>query len=102
MKIVNRKKFVSSILLMLGVIVFICFCISNTSLSHGEIEYKTIYVANGDSLWSIAKMEVNSNEYYFDKDVRDVVENLKRINHLSDTSLKIGQELQIPTINIHP
>lgn len=98
MKIVNSKKFISSILLILGMILLGLFCISNVSLSHGETKYKMICVSSGDTLWSIAKSEVSNNEYYFDKDVRDVVESLKTVNHLSNTSLKIGQQLQIPII----
>jgi len=98
MKIVNVKKFISSILLILGAIILGSFCISNVSLSHGKSEYKIIYVSNGDTLWSIAKSEVSDNEYYFNKGVRDVVENLKLVNNLSNTSLKVGQQLQIPII----
>lgn len=97
MKIVNLRKFISNILLILGIIVLGFFGISNVSCSHGEIEYKTIYVSNGDTLWSIAKSEVSDNEYYFNKDVRDVIENLKTVNNLSNISLKVGQELKIPT-----
>ena len=98
MKIVNRKKFISSIFLILGIILLGIFCISNVSLSHVETEYKTIYVSRGDTLWSIAKSEISDNEYYSGKDIRDVIESISYTNNLYDSNLKIGDELKIPTI----
>jgi len=98
MKIVNIKKFISNILLILGIIVLGSFCISNVSCSHGETEYKTIYVSSGDTLWSIAKTEVSDNEYYSGKDIRNVVDEISYINNLCQSNLKIGTELKIPTL----
>lgn len=98
LKIVNLKKFVRSILIILGMILFINLFISNNSLSHGETDYKTIYVANGDTLWSIAKSEKEINSYYEDKEIRDIVNSIKTVNKLSNSDLSINQELMIPKI----
>ena len=98
MKIVNRKKFISSILKILGIILLGSFCISNVTLSHGETEYKTIYVSSGDTLWSIAKTEIADNEYYCEKDIRYVVDDISYINNLYQSNLKVGTELKIPTL----
>ena len=98
MKIVNVEKFISSILLILGTIILITFCINNVSLSHGESVYKIIYVSNGDTLWSIAREEISSNDYYFGKDIRDVIKDIASINQINNSNLKIGIELKIPTL----
>lgn len=97
-RIVNLSKFIRSVLIVLGIIICISLFISNISFSHTETTYKTVYVSNGDSLWSIAKEEKNSNPYYENKDIRDIVNNIKGINKLSNCDLSIGQKLIIPNI----
>lgn len=95
LKIVNRRKFIRSIVLMFLLIIGISFIISNKSFSHTEIKYKTIYVSNGDTLWSIAKEEQNSNNYYKDKNIRNIVDEIKNVNNMTSSDLKINQELKI-------
>jgi len=98
LKIVNLKKFVRSILIILGIILLLSLCISTKSFSHGETEYKTIYVANGDTLWSIAKNEKEINAYYENKEIREIVNNIKIVNKLSNSDLNTNQELVIPEL----
>lgn len=98
LKIVNFKKFIRSILIILGIILLINLFISNNSFSHGETDYKTIYVANGDTLWSIAKTEKEINAYYENKEIRDIVNSIKTVNKLSNSDISINQELVIPKI----
>lgn len=98
LKIVNLSKFMRSVLVILGITICIGLFINNISFSHTETTYKTVYVSNGDTLWSIAKEEKNSNSYYADRDVRDIVNNIKGINKLSNCDLSIGQQLLIPNI----
>lgn len=98
-KIVDRKRFVKSTGILLAIIIFtVIICIGNTVFSHKEIKYKTKYVSGGETLWKIAKEEQNSNEYYYDTDVRDIIESIKKINNLKTNDLYINQELIIPTI----
>ncbi len=96
LKITNKKKFIRSILIVLGVIMFISLFIGNISFSHGENSYKTIYVSNGDTLWSIAKEEQGSNAYYENKNIREVVNNIKTVNKLNNSDLSTNQKLVIP------
>lgn len=98
MRIVNFKKFVFSVLLVLMVILVVSLFISKSTLSHTETSYKVIYVAKGDTLWSIAKEEMSNNEYYSGKDIRDVVDNIGSLNNLYNSNLKIGDEIKIPTL----
>ena len=98
MRIVNKKKFIRSTSITIGLIVFIILILINTSFSHTEIGYKKVGVISGDTLWSIAKHEKNNNSYFVDKDIRDIVDEIKYINNLKSSNLKIGDELNIPTI----
>lgn len=98
LKIVNVSKLVRSILVILGIIICISLFISNTSFSHKDTQYKTIYVSNGDTLWSIAKDERNSNAFYENKDIRDIIDSIKSLNKLSNSNLSINQKLVIPYI----
>lgn len=98
LKITNKKKFIRSILIILGAIMFISLFISNISFSHGENNYKTIYVSNGDTLWSIAKEEQENNSYYENRNIREIVNNIKDINKLNNSNLITNQKLVIPCI----
>lgn len=97
-KIVNLGKFIRSILIILGIIICISLFISNTSFSHADTKYKTIYVANGDTLWDIAKEQKESNSYYEDEDIRDIINNIKSVNKLSNSDVSANQKLIIPYI----
>lgn len=98
MKIVNKKKFIRSISITIGLVVFIILILINTSFSHTEIVYKKVAIISGDTLWSIAKHEKNNNLYFEDKDIRDIVDEIKFLNNLNSSNLKIGDELNIPII----
>jgi cell division protein YceG involved in septum cleavage len=98
-RIVNLKKFLRSLVLVFLVILAISFIIGNKSFSHTEeSKYKTVCVSNGDTLWSIAKEEQNNNAYFENKDIRDIVNNIKTVNNLSDCNLAVNQTLIIPSI----
>lgn len=96
MIIKNWKKFLRLVFLAIGVIVFINLIIPDKSFSHQEIEYKEISVINGETLWAIAKNEQKINDYYSGKDVREIVQDIKYINNLSSSELKLNQTLKIP------
>ena len=98
LKITNKKKFIRSIVIILGIIMFISLFISNISFSHGEKSYKTIYVSCGDTLWSIAKEEQENNSYYENKNIREIVNNIKSVNKLNNSNLSTNQKLLIPCI----
>ena len=96
MKIKNVKKFVRSILIILGIILSISLLISKASLSYKETEYKTISVSSGDTLWEIASYNQSSNDYYENKDIRYIINDIMKINNLENSSLTVDQELLIP------
>lgn len=98
MKKINKVKFIRSSIITIGLIIFIILMLTNISFSHTEIIYKEIAISSGDTLWNIAKYEKNNNAYFEDKDVRDIVAEIKYINNLNSCNLSIGDKLTIPTI----
>lgn len=97
MIIKSWKKFLRAILIIMGIVICINMFISNRTLSHQEVEYKTVSVTSGDTLWTIAKEEQEENSYYEGKDIRDIVYDIKKTNNLKTANLKINQVLEIPT-----
>lgn len=95
MKIVNKVKFVRTISILVVLIVALVI-FSKNAYSKGEIKYKEDFIYSGDTLWSIAKKEINNNRYFYNKDIRDVVIELKYINNLEDSNLVEGQKIKIP------
>ncbi len=98
LKIVNIKRFIISISMILGIIMGASMIFSNITLSHGEIEFKKVSVISGDTLWTIAKEEQKYNKYYEDKDVRDIIYDIQKTNNLNSNNLYEGQTLSIPKI----
>jgi LysM repeat protein len=96
-KIVNVKKFVVSTTILFLLILLGGSALVNATYSCNKIDYKTVYVTQGDTLWKIASEEKENNSYYKDKDVRDIIYDIKEINGLKVSNLQIGQELKIPT-----
>lgn len=95
MKIVNVKKFIRTIgVLSILIFIFIIFC--SKTYSNVNINYKDEYVISGDTLWSISKEESKNNKYFENKDIREIVNEIKRINNLKNADLKVGQKLIIP------
>lgn len=95
MKIVNKTKFVRTISIL---IILICMIIifSKNTYSKGEISYREDYIYSGDTLWSIAENEIENNKYFENKDIRNVVYELKNVNNFSSSELYEGQKIRIP------
>lgn len=100
-RIVNIKKFIRGIIVLSSIIIAIVLFLSKVTLSHnddGKINYETISIAQGDTLWKIATEQQETNPYYTEKDVRFVLNEIKKINNLCTSDLQIGQELRIPVL----
>lgn len=92
MRIKNRKKFIRGLLIIIAIIsLFVC----KLTFSFSEKSYKTIYVSNGETLWEIAENEQKNNDYYKDKDIREIVYSIKNINKIENSTLYEGQELLV-------
>ena len=97
LKIVNIKKFRRTVILIYIGILFICLIGTTNTYSKGERKYKEEYIYSGDTLWAIAEKEAKSNKYYENQDVRNIISEIKEINHLENENLTIGQKILIPT-----
>lgn len=56
-----------------------------------DVAVETIVVTPGQTLWEIA------NGVAGDRDVRDVIAMIERINALDSTDLEVGQVLEVPS-----
>lgn len=97
LKIVNVKKFVTSIIILAMAIILMFIVFSGSVYSKTELKYKAEFISSGDTLWNIAKQEKDENEYYSGKDIRYIVYDIQKINNISNQNLKDGQEILIPT-----
>lgn len=97
LKVVNTKKFIRSLVIIVASIIFLLLIGFNNTYSKGETKYKEEYIYTGDTLWSIAEKEAKDNKYYENKDVRNIVIEIKDINHIESGNLKVGQKIKIPT-----
>ena len=100
-KKLNRKRksnlnIKSILLIVLAIIAVNSLFSGSKSYSKVEVEYKSEYASYGDTLWSIAERESKNNKYYQDKDVREIIYDLKKINNMSNSDLSEGQEIKIP------
>lgn len=98
MKIVNKKKFIRSIIILFVIVFIIPLIFAKVTFSYKQVEYISIYVDYGDTLWNIAKTQQRTNEYYKDKDVRYIISDIKKVNNLSTSDIYVEQELKIPTV----
>lgn len=97
-KIVNVKRFIVSTIVLLFIIGSIINALVNSTFSYSEPRYKTIYIDQGDTIWSIAKNEQENNEYYQNTDIQNIIISIKKTNDLKVSNLKVGQKLLIPII----
>ena len=61
--IVNKTKFIRSVIILVALIFLILLGMTNT-YSKTEVAYKENYILDGDTLWSVAEEQTNTNEYY--------------------------------------
>ncbi|MFW6377471.1 MAG: cell division suppressor protein YneA [bacterium] len=81
---------VGKYIIVMAVIVSLLF-LGVTSQGSKPIEYNTITIQQGDTLWSIVKT-IQSDEM----DPRKMISQIKRINSLEDSILQPGQIIKIP------
>lgn len=86
--------------LRLGIILFVLALIIlllilsplfNTGQAMTPTHFKTYIVAQGDTLWEIAKLTLPDNT-----DIRDYISEIRKTNDLDNANIKVGQNLMIP------
>lgn len=96
-KIINKNKFIRTIIILAILIGAIISVFNNRAYSNTEKKYKTEYVVKGETLWRIAEKEIQENPYFENEDIQNVILEIKRENHMTTSELKEGMELKIPT-----
>ena len=97
MKIINKKRFIISNLILFSFIFMLIYMAKGT-FSTNIINYTETYIEEGDTLWEIALIQQKNNEYYKDKEIREIVNDLKKVNNLKKSNLSVNQKIIIPTI----
>ena len=97
MKIVNKKKFIRTIAILIGIGI-IGLIIMSKSYSNASIMYKEYYIYGGDTLWSIAEEQIANNEYFKNKDIRYIIFELQNINNLKTSNLFEGNIIKVPVL----
>lgn len=98
MKKLNEKKVIRLGLIITMSAIILLLLIHSTSLSYKKVEYNEVYVSSGDTLWKIAKYEMENNDYYKAKEIREIVFDIKKVNNLSNSELTVNQKLFIPSL----
>ena len=97
MKIINKKRFIISNLILFSFIFMLIYMAKGT-FSTNIINYTETYIEEGDTLWEIALTQQKNNEYYKNKEIREIVNDLKKVNNLKKSNLSVNQKIIIPTI----
>ena len=77
--------------LLLVVVLCMIFTVVGIQKMEQEVTYQQLTVAEGDTLWDYSIQYANNLPS--DKWVKEIV----KLNNLSSTTIKVGDELQIPT-----
>lgn len=96
MKIKNVSRFLTSIVIILLLTIILTLSLTNTAFSTVAQQYKTITVSSGDTLWNIAEEVKENSLNYSNKEIREIIYDLKQINNLKQSNLQVGQNLQVP------
>ena len=96
MRIKNKLKFIRTTTLMVLSIIGLFIIFSKSTYSKVEVGYTEDLVCKGDTLWSIAEEQAETNKYFENKDIREIVYELKEINNFDSSSLYQGQKIRIP------
>lgn len=96
---VDFIKFVRASIVLFFIMLLICLLFSKAVYSACEVSYKERVVFSGDTLWEIAKSELAENDYFKNKNIRDVITEIKELNELEDSYIKEGQILKIAQFN---
>ena len=92
---INLKKFIRALVLVIGITILITFLATKSIYSYDKIKSKIIYTDKGDTLWSIALKEKENNNYYKDKNIREIIYDIKKLNSISDSTIFPGEAIKI-------
>ncbi|MDD4066656.1 MAG: LysM peptidoglycan-binding domain-containing protein [Clostridia bacterium] len=94
----NNRIVRRNITIMTIITIMACLLVfnSSTAISNTEIKYIDYTVCHGDTLWSIAKIVKENNINYKNKDIREIIYEIKELNNMEISNIYIGNKLTIP------
>ncbi len=91
MKIVNKKKFFRSLLILIFIVAITTICINSIfNKPKYNLSEHTYIVSKDETLWEIAE-----RYKYPSQDIRDYIYKIKELNNMKSASISEGQELTI-------
>lgn len=91
MRIVNKKKFISSVgMLILFITLIIMMILNFINVPEYEETYQKIIVCEDDTLWDIAEKYKKTSQ-----DIREYIYEIKKLNNMESAAIYEGQELTI-------
>ena len=91
MKIVNYKRFIFSLIIILVISFVSVNLLVSVVISHGQdiTQYAEHIVQKGETVWDIAK------KYNDNKDIRDLVYSIAKDNNLNNFIIQPGETLYV-------
>ena len=90
-KVVNKKKFIKSILVILFILITFILIISINFKSKEVISTEFDYiVSKGERLWDIAEQYKRP-----DQDIREYIYEIKKLNGLDESTIYEGQTIKV-------
>ena len=91
---VGRIIFVS-LIMWLSILGVISLFNPSKASSIEKKEYKNYTVTRGETLWSIAKNQMVTNEFYKDKTIEEIIYSIKKNNSLEEDIVYENQQIKI-------
>ena len=91
---VGRVIFVS-LIIWLSILGFLSLFNTSNASSKVEKEFKDYTVTRGETLWSIAKSEKKTNNYFEDKSIQEIIYIIKVNNDLENETVCENQKIKI-------
>lgn len=90
-KVVNKKKFIKSILVILFILITFILIISSNFKNKEVISTECDYVVSkGETLWNIAAKYKQDNQ-----DIRDYIYQIRKINNMETATIYEGQAIKV-------
>ncbi|WZL71416.1 LysM peptidoglycan-binding domain-containing protein [Clostridiaceae bacterium 35-E11] len=93
LRIVNKFKFICSLVFILLVLLVVINITFKISIAEGteELKYVEMHIKTGDTIWGIAKKFTPQ-----DKDIRKTIHEISSVNKLCSFEIYPGQIIKIP------
>ena len=89
-RIANKPRFTLFCILCALIIITGISTLTNASANKNAETY-SLCISAGDTLWEIARSSNTCG-----KDLRNVIDDIMRLNHLRSTTLQVGDVIEIP------